>query len=135
MHQTRPIHPVQARKNLSRRFQKCYAWFLFAMVLAGVFLDKVVAADGVFVRGFVLGSVLGYIAQSLFFWINHCGRIQVASMSSMYLAVAVKWLVAFVGFAWIFWAIHGVSGLGVILGFFLMHMAMVVLVQYLARKV
>lgn len=133
MQPTPPIHPIRARQRLGRRFYQYYSWFLLAMVLAGVALDKIMAVS-FWAKGFVLGAVLGYIAQSLFFWLNHRSHSPIASMSAMYLAVVVKWLVALVGFVWIFWTVQGVSGMAVILGFFVMHMAMVFLVQYLVAK-
>lgn len=132
MHQnTPPMHPAQARQRLARRFQRHYSWLLLVLVLAGVVADKAMWAKGGSTKGFVLGVFLGYVAQSLFFWLNHL-HCSSRSMSAMYLAVTVKWLIALLGFAGIFWAVQGVSGEAVILGFFLMHLAMVVLVQHLA---
>lgn len=91
-------------QNSIRTAYRRKTWGLFIMIVTAIALDALFGCQGRVAQAIAVGAVLNFIMQVAFMWFGYQKPRHNSNqiMSDMALAVIMKWVIAIVGFAYIF---------------------------------
>lgn len=99
---TRPA--PYGHQNSIRTAYRHKTWGLFIIIVIAIMIDAVFGYQGQVAQAVAIGATLNFIMQASFMWFGYQKPRHNGSqiMLDMTLAVIVKWIIAIVGFAYIF---------------------------------
>lgn len=123
----KPFNLQKIQKTISKQ-----SWIVFALVFAGVALDKIYHTEHfVISKNLLAGAILAWLGQLIFAKISLSitgAKYQRQIVHKMYQATMIKWLITFVGFACIFIFLKPLQAVWVFFGYIVVQISYMILI-------